>query len=233
MSDSIFVRVQRVVSGGAQSAVDVAERLSGTSLMRQAIREMDEAIDRARRESEAASATRSQAEHGIAGIRAQLATLKEQASFALTKGRDDLAEAAISRQLDLEAQAERLGKVRADAADEQRRLDDSLASMKVRKTGMEQELAAFQAAQNAAAAGDTGGKAERKATRAEEAFERAMATAGGVAGSRPAPAESAKVAEIEALQKQARIEERLAALRAAGAKAPAAKKGRRAASTRG
>ena len=48
MNESIFVRVQRVVSGGVESAMDIAEQLSGISLARQAMREMDAAIARTR-----------------------------------------------------------------------------------------------------------------------------------------------------------------------------------------
>ena len=92
MSDSIFVRVQRVVSGGVGSALDAAERLGGSSVMRQAIREMDCAIEKARTEREAARARRLQAEHHLQACRKQLATLKEQALAA--QQRLDLAEVA-------------------------------------------------------------------------------------------------------------------------------------------
>ncbi|HYI40750.1 MAG TPA: PspA/IM30 family protein [Allosphingosinicella sp.] len=221
MSDSIFVRVQRVVSGGASSALDAAERLSGTSVMRQAIREMDSAVEKARTDGEGARAKRLQAAHRLQECRKQLATLKEQARFALGKDRLDLAEAAIARQLDVETQIASLTKAEAEAATAERRLEESAAELKLRRGQMYDELRSFEAAQRAASSGDEGpgspdSRLQRRAERAQEAFERAMEAAGGLSGARASPEAAAKVAELEALQKEAAIAERLAALQGAG-----------------
>ncbi|HYW17383.1 MAG TPA: PspA/IM30 family protein [Allosphingosinicella sp.] len=235
MSDSIFVRVQRVVSGGMGSALDSAERLSGTSVMRQAIREMDCAIERARTEAEAARAKRLQAGHRLEECRKQLETLKDQARFALGKDRLDLAEVAIARQLDVEAQIESLTKAESEAGAAERRLGESVGELKLRRGQMYDELRSFEAAQRA---GSTGGESagsldsnlQRRAERAQEAFERAMDSAGGLSGGRASPEAAAKVAELEALQKEAAIAERLAALQGGGkgdATGSAAGKGRR------
>ncbi|MET1111232.1 MAG: PspA/IM30 family protein [Allosphingosinicella sp.] len=225
MAESIFVRVQRVVTGGVGSALDAAERLGGTSVMRQAIRDMDSAIDRARAESDGARSKRLQAAHRLQECRKQLTTLQEQARFALGKDRMDLAEAAIARQLDVEAQVAALTKAEAEAAAAERRLDESAAELKLRRGQMVEELRGFEAAQRAAsdggeAPGSPDARLQRRAERAQEAFERAMESAGGLNGARATPEAAAKVAELEALQKEAAIAERLAALRDGG-KAPA------------
>jgi phage shock protein A len=227
MTESIFVRVQRVVSGGVDSAVDLAETLSGTSLMRQAVRDMHAAMARTRDEADAALTRRLQAEHQLDGHRKQLATLQEQARFALSKGRDDLAEAAVARQIDVEDQIGRIAKVASDSKAEEARLQESLAALRLRTSEMEEQLALFQEAQAAArSAGDAPGRAnvraERMAERAVEAFDRALKAAGGVAGERARPEAAAKVAEIEALQREAAVAERLAALREAVAAPPRA-----------
>lgn len=235
MSDSIFVRVQRVVSGSVGSALDSAERLSGTSVMRQAIREMDSAIEKGRREAEGARAKRLQATHRLQECRKQLETLKDQARFALGKDRLDLAEVAIARQLDVEAQIESLAKAESEATGSERRLDESTAELKLRRGQMYDELRSFEASQRAASTGsDAPGSPDshlqRRAERAQEAFERAMDAAGGLSGGRASPEAAAKVAELEALQKEAAIAERLAALRGGGkdsGPAPASGKGRR------
>jgi phage shock protein A len=221
MSDSIFVRVQRVVSGGVGSAIDAAERLSGTSVMRQAIREMDSAIEKARTDGDCARAKRLQAAHRLEECRKQLATLKDQARFALGKERLDLAEAAIARQLDVETRIAALTKAETEAAAAERRLNESAAELKLRRGQMYEELRGFEAAQRAGSIGDDSPgsldqRLQRQAERAQEAFERAMDAAGGVSGGRASPEEAAKVAELEALQKEAAIAERLAALRAGG-----------------
>ncbi len=229
MADSIFVRVQRVVSGGVGSALDTAERLGSASVMRQAIREMDNAIDKARSDGEAARARRLQADHQLELCRKQLATLKEQARFALGKDRVDLAEAAIARQLEVEAQIASLAKAQAEAAAEEGRLAESVGDLRLRRDQMFEELRAFEAAQRAAtiegdAPGSADSRARRRAERAEEAFERALAAAGVAGGgSRVSPESAAKVSEIEALQKEAAIAERLAALRGGGKPASAKK----------
>jgi phage shock protein A len=222
MSDSIFVRVQRVVSGGVESAVDLAEQLSGTSLARQALREMDAAIAKAGDDADEALMRRLQAGHQLDTRRKELAKLKEQARFAMGQGRDDLAEAAIARQIEVEQQIDRLAKADADARGDEARIADSIAGLRVRKNQMEEQFAAFQSAQRAAeaeaeAAQGNAVRAERKARRAEEALDRAIAAAGGIAGDRTSPEGAAKVAEIARLQKEAAVAERLAALRAAAA----------------
>jgi phage shock protein A len=209
--------------------VDAAERLSGTSLMRQAIREMDAALDKANREAEATRAGRIHADHQIEESRKQLATLKEQAAFAMSKGREDLAEAAIGRQLDIEGGIESLIRRRTDAATEERKIGETIASLKARRIQMQEDFAAFQAAQRAAAYDEEApsgpsAKAERKASRAEDAFERAISAAGGVVGPRADTDSIAKVGEIGELQKAAAIAERLAALRGSAVQQPAARK---------
>jgi phage shock protein A len=238
MSDSIFVRVQRVVTGGVGSALEAAEKLSGTSVMRQAIREMDSAIDRARVEGDSARAKRLQAAHRLQECRKQVATLKEQARFALSKDRADLAEVAIGRQLDVEAQIAFLTKAETEAAAVERRLEESAAELKLRRGQMFDELRSFEAAQRAGTSGENAPGSpdsglQRRAERAQETFERAMEAAGGLSGGRASPEAAAKVAELEALQKEATIAERLAALRGGGKGSdPAAGKGGRAAKSR-
>lgn len=227
MSDSIFVRVQRVVSGGVGSALDAAERLSGSSVMRQAIREMDQAIEKARAEGDSARAKRLQAAHRLRECRSQLATLKEQARFALSKERLDLAEAAIARQIDVETQIAALAEAEAEAEAAERRLGESAAELKLRRGQMYDELRSFEAAQRASGgdgAETPDSQLQRRAERAQEAFERAMDAAGGLSGGRASPEAAAKVAELEALQKEAAIAERLAALQGGGKGGAAAAK---------
>lgn len=212
--DSIFVRVQRVVSSGVDTVVCKAEQLSGTALMRQSLREMESAFKRAKQEVEAARSKRLQTQHQLLAAAAEADTLKEQAGFAMSQGREDLAQAVIARQIDVEALLARLEKTRNEAQAEESRLDESLTALKSRKAQMEKELGAFQAAQRAAASADPGtaSRAARNAERAEEAFRRAMTAAGGIVSPDPVAGDGG-VAEIETLKKEAAIAERLAALR--------------------
>ena len=220
MSESIFVRVQRVISASADGAVSAAERATGSGLMREAIRQVERAADEVRDEQGRANARRRDSERQQQLVRERIDTLKEQARFALSKGREDLAEAALATQIDHEKELARLRRVEADAADTIARLDGCLAELRIKKTQMERELAGFQATRTGpAGAADRAERAARRAERAEEAFERAMAAAGGVAA-RVDGDHAAKLAEVEALRKQAEVEARLAELKEKQKSAP-------------
>jgi phage shock protein A len=220
MAEPIFMRVRRMISASVEDVVDAMERAGGTSVMREAIREVDRAVDEVRAEQEAARTRRLQAVRQQKMFRDKLSGLEEKARFAMGENRDDLAEAAVSRQLEFEAQAERLDRVQAEAAEEERRLDECLTTLNTRKERMQEELAAFESARRDAALGGDGPtrpgrRAEGRVQQAEEAFDRAMAGVGGISGvSRTDPQASAKVAEIDAMQKSAIIAQRMAALRA-------------------
>lgn len=220
MVESIFVRVQRVLSSNVSMVVDAAERASGTSLMRDAIRQVEQAEDEARAELERARCRRTQADLQKALLADRIAKLDEQARFALSKERPDLAEAAVARQIEHEAQVEQLDKAIAEANEDERRLEECLAELKLRKAQMEQELATVRAARGEGGANvhpcdSPADRAERKAARAESLFERAMAAAGVRSPGLMDPKEAAKLAEVDALQREAAIAERLAAIRAA------------------
>jgi phage shock protein A len=230
--ESIFVRVQRVLSANIEVGMGAVERASSDSLMRQAIRDVERAEDEAREELHAARCRRTQAELQKALLRDRIATLEEQARFALSKERPDLAETAVARQLDHEAQVRQVDKAERDAAGEERRLNECLSALKLRKAQMERELASFQASRCEASAETSAcdspaERAERKASRAETMFERAMAAAGSPGLGLMDAEDAAKLAEVDALRREAAVAERLAAMRAAQDKA-AARGGRQA-----
>lgn len=214
------MRVRRIVAAGIGDAVDAMERAGGAGVMREAIREVERVEDEVRAEHEGAETRRLLAVRQQRLFRVRLAGLEEKARFALGQGREDLAEAAIARQLDFETQAERLETIQADAAAEAARLAECLAALATRKAEMIEKLAAFEsarheAAYNGAASTPPGTGTERRVSRAEAAFDRAMAGAGGAGGMTRSDAETAaKVGQINVLQRNAQIAERLAALRA-------------------
>ena len=208
--------MRRVLSASAEDAVDALERASGASVMGETIRQVARAQDDVRAEQEALAVRVAQANRQQDLSSARIEDLNEKARFALGKDRDDLAEAALSRLLDLEAERARLDRVRADAAGQAVRLDQCASALAQRKAQMEQALAAFEAARpNAAPGGDDPERRDqalrRKVDRAQETFDRVMA---GVGGS-PAGRADDEEAEIDALRRQSALAERMAALRAA------------------
>src|SRR5258708_1446007 len=134
-------------------------------------------------------------------------------------GAPAIREAALSRQVDFEAQAKKLDAVQHQAREEERQLDDGLAALGARKRQMEDALQAYLVSRRQAAHGGDGPSrpdrsAEKKVDAAEQAFDRAMAGAGGVGFARADADTINRVAEIDGMQKSATVAERLAALKA-------------------
>lgn len=219
MAESIFARVSRLLSATVEDAVDRMEQAGGEAVMREAIREADRAIDEVRAQLESAMARRLNAARHQKMLTERVDQLTDKASFALKEGREDLAEAALSRQVDFEAQAKKLDGVQSQARDEEQRLQDGLTALEARKTQMEEALSAYVISRREAALGGDGPtqpnrSAEKKVDAAERAFDRAMAGSDGVGIARADAQTINSVAEIDGLQKSATIAERLAALKA-------------------
>ena len=219
MAESIFARVSRLLSATVEDTVDRMEQAGGDAVMREAIREADRAIDQVKADLETTVARRLQAARQQKMFTERVEDLTAKAKFALGQGREDLAEAALSRQIDFEAQAKGLDAVQQQARQEEQRLEDGLAALDARKRQMEDALQAYLISHREAALGGDGPtrparSAEKKVDAAEQAFDRAMAGAGGVGFARADADTINRVAELDGMQKSATIAERLAALKA-------------------
>jgi phage shock protein A len=219
MGESIFSRISRLMSAQAEDAVDRMEQAGGDGVMREAIREAHRAIDKVKADREAVMARRLQAVRQQQLLAKKLEELTGKAKFAIAEGRDDLAEAALSRQIDFEAQVAKLVDVEAQAREEEGKLEDGLTALQSRKSQMEDALSAYMSSRRDAALGGDGAvhpqrSAERKVEVAEQAFDRAMTGAGGVGFTRADADTINKVAEIDGMQKGANVAERLALLKA-------------------
>ena len=195
------------------------EQAGGDAVMREAIREADRAIDQVKAELESTMARRLQAGRQQRMLTERTEELTTKAKFALGQGREDLAEAALSRQIDFEAQAKKLDAVQQLAREEERQLQDGLTALNARKRQMEDALQAYLVSQREAASGGDGPSrpgrsAEKKVDAAEQAFDRAMAGVGGVGFARGDADTINRVAEIDGMQKSATVAQRLAALKA-------------------
>jgi phage shock protein A len=213
MAESVFARVSRLLTATIEDAIDRMERAGGDAVMREAIREVDRAIDQVKAELQAAMARRLQAARQQRMFTERAAALTAKATFALAEGREDLAEAALSRQVDFETQAKALDAVQQQAREEEQRLEVCVAALSARKRQMDDVLEAYLIARRAGAHG--GGRAtERRIDAAEQAFHRAMAGAGGVGFARVDAGVINRVAELDVMLKSATVAERLAALKA-------------------
>jgi len=223
MSEQLFSRVKRLVSGGVNSLVDAVENVSPETVMKEAIREVESATDEVRDELGRVLANKHLASRRLMDANTRHETLSEQIEMAVKEGRDDLAEAAISRQMDIESQMPILETAVSDASSQEVELEGYIEALQARRREMEEELSAYKESRAASdtltADGDpaASGTAERKVNKAERAFDRVMRDATGMPGSSGGSRkDGAKLAELETLARSNRIKERLAAAKAAG-----------------
>lgn len=220
MAESVFARVSRLLSGEFEDMIVRLEQANGPALMREAIREVDRAIELVRADHEAVMTRRLHAARQHRLLRERVEQLTDKASFAVGEGRDDLAEAALSRQIDFEQQATKLDAVQVEAREEETRIENSITALETRKKQMEDALSSFLVSQREAETGGDGPakparNVEKQMARSEQAFERAMAGAGGVGVMRANAETISRVAEIDGLQKSAAIASRMAQLKQA------------------
>ena len=224
MKESIGSRVGRLISGSVHALIDAVENAAPDVVMEQAMREIDGAVDEVRAELGKVLATRHHASKRLMEENRRHEELSANIEVALKQGRDDLAEAAVSRQFDIEAQIPVLEHTITDSAAKQKELEGYIAALQARRREMETELAQFRASQRERAAATasvaTGSAGTRnagvagKVEKAESAFNRAMTNATGVPGSPGNLRDGAKIAELEELARANRIRERLESLKA-------------------
>ena len=220
MSENIAKRVGRLVSGGFNAVVDAVENAAPETVMEQAIREVDEAIDEVRAELGKAVANKHLASKRLMEENRKHGEIGEKIELALKEGRDDLAETAVAQQMDIEAQVPVLEAAIADAADQATELEGYVKALKAKRREMEEELVRFRSAANPPT-GERRGEAkgnnvESKVDKASSAFDRVMNRASGLPGMTGAEdrVSAAKMAELDDLARKNAVQERLARIKA-------------------
>ncbi len=224
MTENLAGRITRLVSGSLNAIVDAAENSVPETVMKQAIREVEQATDEVRHELGKVLADKHHASRRLAETTSKHEALSESIETAVAQSRDDLAEAAITRQLDLEAQLPILERGLRDFAERETELEGYIAALDGRRHEMEEELSSYIASRAQASDGGTdgapaavtGNSASAKADRAGSAFNRALKNATGVPGNSAPDAETAsKLAELDKVVRSNRVKERLATIKAA------------------
>ncbi|MDJ0720696.1 MAG: PspA/IM30 family protein [Desulfobacterales bacterium] len=219
MKEGLIARVGRIVSGSVHSLIDAIENAAPETVMEEAIREIDGAIDEVRLELGKVVAGKHLASTRLLEANQQHEDLAAKIELALKESREDLAEAAIARQLDLEAQIPVLEATINDSGSQEKELEGYIAALQAKKREMKEEMRQFR--QNVTESTPTpeartqGTDVEGKVAKASSAFERVVEKATGIPGSgREADRHSAvKLAELEELSRKNRIQERLAAVK--------------------
>ena len=146
------------------------------AMLEQAIREVDDAIEDVRAELGKIIAAKHVANKKLADKNAQHDDLSSKIEIALTEKREDLAEAAIAQQLDIEAQLPVLEQTIADASENEKELEGYIAALQAKRREMAEELKAFREAKAASNTGQIGGSSAAQAdiSKATKAFDRIM-----------------------------------------------------------
>jgi phage shock protein A len=202
MTDTIASRVTRVIGGSVHALLDVMESATPEATMAQAIREVDQAIDEVRSELGRVEAVKHVASSSLNKLNTQKETLAEQIDIAIGKGDETLARAGIARQVDIDDQIPVLQRSLQDSIARGNELEGYIAALTAKKREMESALQDFIAARAAASApgapasggGGSGKSVQGKVERAGDA---------------------AKLRELQDMARTHRIDERLAALKAA------------------
>ena len=220
MSETLSRRVGRLVSGGFHALIDAAENLAPEAVMNESIREIERAVDEVRAELGRVLAQKHLAAKKMADESNRHETIDANLQAAVDAGRDDLAEAGIAEQMDIEARLPILENTIADCAAQEKELEGFIAALQAKKREMQQQLQDWRAAQQSMGTGKTASgngsdlnRIARDAEKSSNAFDRIMGRQNSVHSSTDA-AQLAKLKELEDLSRNNRIAERLAALKA-------------------
>lgn len=224
MNETLSRRVRRLVSGGFHAVVDAAENLAPEAVMNENIREIERAIDEVRTELGKILAQKHLAAKKLADESNRHDMLGEQIQAALNAQRDDLAQAGVAEQMDIEARLLVLENTIADCAGQERELEDFIAALQSTRREMQQNLNDWKNAQNQVVGQDNKaltnnrlGKIAQQAEKSSDGFERILQRQGGMALN-GVSAQANSLKELEELSRNNRIAERLAALKAGQSK---------------
>ena len=218
MAESLISRVKRIISGGANAFVTALEDAAPRVVMQEAIEEVDRTYDDLRAELGRLVAQKHLANKELLAKNARHEELGQQLETALAEGREDLAEVAVAKQLDIEAQIPVLESNLVDLGDSEKELENLMAALKAKKREMEDDLVSFEQSQKDAETTtlEVGGghstsiETARSVENATASFERAFKNATGQQLDRDGLDASA-LQELESLARKNRIKERLEA----------------------
>jgi len=223
MAENLAARVGRIVSGGLHAFVAAVENAAPEVVLDQAMREVDGAMDEVRAELGALLAKKHLASQRLMEENRRHEELVGRIELALAEGREDLAEAAIARQLDIEAQIPVLERTITECGEQEKELEGFVSALQAKKRQMRQELEEFTASRQAASHPTSDGEGGRpvgpstaagRAERAVSAFDEVMRRTWGVPAAAGDMKDGARLAELEDLSRRNRVQERLAAAKA-------------------
>lgn len=143
MSEPRAVRASAIAATGLDDLVGALDDTAATRIVREAMGELDAAAVAAATELAKLEADIALAEQGLAEARSRAASQAREAMSALAIWRDDVAEAAIGRQLALEARAPSIESALVELSARHAQMAAQAAMIAVRRDTLEADLAAY------------------------------------------------------------------------------------------
>lgn len=224
MKEKLIGRVGRIISGSFNSLISAIEDAVPETVMEEAIGEIDESIGDVRLELGKVVANKHLANSRLMEENRKHEDLSEKIELALSENRDDLAESAISQQLDIEVQIPVLETTINECGSQEKELEGYISALHAKKRQMKEELSLYrkslEEAENIAASSEkelpnVSGSVEKKVAKAESVFERVMEKATGIPLSQQSinRKDAANMSELEDMARKNRIQERLLAIK--------------------
>jgi len=215
MVDTLRARVGRVVAGGVHALLDKIEDQAPEAMMQQAVRELDAVTDEVREALGRAAANRHLAQQQHADLNRRHAELAANIEQAIAQQRDDLARAAVARQLDIEVQLPVLEATLGDLAKEEAELKGYADALQGKKRDMEDAISAYVASRRVVASPTSAvgaGATQAKANAATGAFDRVYQRQTGLTAAAQGASldQAAKLKELDDMVRANKVEERLA-----------------------
>ncbi len=214
MAEGLIKRIGRIISASSNAIVDSIESAAPQLVMEESIREVDAAISDVRIQLGKIEAAKYLSSKSLNRENTKHSELQSQIQIALEVSRDDLAEAAIAKQMDIESLLPILEKSIADDENEITELNSYINALQAKKREMQDTLKEFIKTQSHQAEGSNiaGTSPSRNISEqvenANSAFNRILEKSGVPVSS--SDANESKLAELEELARSNRIKERLA-----------------------
>lgn len=213
MAENLVTRIGRVMSGSVHAMVDALEGAAPEMVMQESIREIEGAMDDLRAAIGTEKVTQHTLQKRLENEQGKYTELGTQIATAIKAGRDDLAEAAVGRQMDIEAQLPVMEKSLVESRERENEYKNYLEALQAKKREMIEELRQFIEAKKAVPEA-SGEGVDHRVAQAEALFNRLMEKQTTAVGIASTPTDAAKLAELEKLTREHRIKERLAQIKA-------------------
>lgn len=217
MTDKLLSRVTRLIAGLTHHALSQAEQAAAVPVMEQAIHDIDRAIKDVRGEIGQSEATKFNANRRVGELRREHDGLDEKIALALKEGKEELAEAGVGRQLDIENQLSLLQRTLHETESEIAKLMDSVNALQASRREAQARLRELKSMADGTSGDGAAPAARRSATaKAADAMDAAARLGESLTG---LPAGESRIShkdldELAELHRQHEIRERMARHRA-------------------